>query len=277
MPVIIIGIAFVGIIVGMSLKDSRHNSTTQIQGNPVNLTNHLTEFTRLIRQGHRPSQWLINAAASEAYAKGDWYLAQTITNSYNQPQYDHRVSYDYGEVEYKPSPKKRKIEKVIDIQEEVKPQEEVIEEKKPLELSFNRITSPVDYISDDDWRMFVEISKIENPEFNTDNSMGMFRQNKKRLLKLGIDPDTLKTPVDQYNAFEAECVKLMTEGKNLINQSVAMPIQVDNESTPITLSGLLTVLRHAGTENATKWLDSDEERKKFPHTTKAFKRSNGCF
>jgi hypothetical protein len=69
----------------------------------------------------------------------------------------------------------------------------------------------------------------------------------------------------------------MKEGKNLINQSVAMPINVDSESTPITLSGLLTVLRHAGTENATKWLDSDEERKRFPHTTKAFKRSNGCF
>jgi hypothetical protein len=276
MPIIILGIACVGLIVGMSLKDRSH-SQTQVQGNPINLTNHLAEFTRLIRQGHRPSQWLVNAAASEAYSHGDWYLAQTITNSYPDPrhiQHQYHESYDYGSVE--PS-RRKKVDKkeVIDIEEVEVP--EKIEEKKPLELSYNKITSPVDYISNDDWRMFVEVSKIEKPEFFTDNSLGMFRQNKKRLMKMGIDPETIKTPVDQYNAFEAECVQLMKEGKNLINQSVAMPINVDSESTPITLSGLLTVLRHAGTENATKWLDSDEERKRFPHTTKAFKRSNGCF
>lgn len=278
-PILIFG-TFVILVSSLKDRPNNHSSATQVQGNPVNLTSHLAEFAHLIRQGHRPNQWLVNAAVSEAYEKGDWHLAQTISNSYSAPQIpkphyqEHRYEMPYEERPVrKPAPPK----KVIEVKETALPKKEVIEEKKLLELAFSKITSPIDYVPDDDWRMFVEVSKIENASFSNDNSVGMFRQNRKRLQKLGIDPDTLKDPVEQYNAFETECVQLINDGKNLINQSVAMPISVDHEETPITMSGLLSVMRHAGVENAAKWLDSGEERNKFPHTTKAFKRSNGCF
>jgi hypothetical protein len=152
-----------------------------------------------------------------------------------------------------------------------------VEAPKQLAFSVNQTSSPVEGITNDDWRMFIEASRREAPEFNDDNSIGMFRQNKKRLQKMGINPDEIKTPVDQYNAFETECIQLIREGNNLIKQSVAMPVEVDGENVPITLSGLLSVMRSAGVQNASKWLDSPDERKRFQNTTEAFKRSNGCF
>jgi hypothetical protein len=255
-PLIILGTCLVVIV---SLKDNkRPQSSTEVRGNPVNLTSHLSEFTTLIRNGHRPSQWLINQAINEAYHSGDWKLAKAISDSYTTP---------IPEVKRKPAEVK-------------KPEAVKIEEKEPQkQLDFNPslTSSPVEGITNDDWRMFIEVSKVESPTFDKNNLIGMFRQNKKRLQKLGIDPKDIKTPVEQYTAFEAECVQLISEGNNLIKQSVAMPVEVDGESVPITLSGLLTVMHHAGVENAAKWLDSSEERKKFPNTTEAFKRSNGCF
>lgn len=244
-----------------SLKDDKRNhSSTEVRGNPVNLTSHLSEFTTLIRSGHSPSRWLINQAINEAYRNGDWKLAHAISESYTKPIPETR----------KKPPEVKKTE--IEAKEEVKD-----EAPKQLEFNPSLATSPVDGIENDDWRMFIEVSKIESPSFDKNNLIGMFRQNKKRLQKLGIDPKEIKTPIEQYNAFEAECIQLISEGGSLIKQSVAMPIEVDGESFPITLSGLLTVMHHAGVENAAKWLDSSEERKKFPHTTEAFKRSNGCF
>jgi len=257
-PFLVLGVCLAVIV---SLKDNSHaQSSTEVRGNPVNLTSHLTEFTTLIRNGHRPSQWLINQAINEAYYNGDWKLAKAISDSYTTP---------VPEVKRKPV----EVKKV----EAPKIEEKKEEPQKQLDFNPSLTSSPVDGINNDDWRMFVEVSKIESSSFDKNNLIGMFRQNKKRLQKLGIDPKEVKTPIGQYNAFEAECVQLMSEGNNLIKQSVAMPIEVDGENVPITLSGLLTVMHHAGVENAAKWLDSSEERKKFPNTTEAFKRSNGCF
>ena len=259
-PIIFLGACLIIIV---SLKDDKHHiqSATEVRGNPVNLTSHLAEFTSVIRGGHRPSRWLVLQAIEEAYNKGDWKLAQTISEHYNTEIPETR----------KEAPKKEaaKPEQPKEIEE--------VREVKQLEFNSMNTTSPVEGILNDDWRMFVEVSKIESADFNKNNTIGMFRQNKRRLQKLGINPDDVKTPIDQYSAFEAECVQLLSEGNNLIKQSVAMPIEIDGESMPITLSGLLAVMHHAGVENASKWLDSSDERRKFPNTTEAFKRSNGCF
>lgn len=259
-PILFLGTCLILIV---SLKDNKNSnqSATEVRGNPINLTSHLAEFTSIIRGGHRPSDWLVLQAIDEAYNKGDWKLAQAISESYHRPI-----------PEVKKEPKKEVVKK----DEPVKEIEEV-REVKQLEFNPSMTSSPVEGILNDDWRMFVEVSKIESSDFNKNNTIGMFRQNKKRLQKLGIEPSNVKTPIDQYNAFEAECVQLLSEGNSLIKQSVAMPIEVDGESVPITLSGLLAVMHHAGVENAAKWLDSSDERRKFPNTTEAFKRSNGCF
>lgn len=261
-PILFLGTC---LILLASLKDNKesHKSATEVRGNPIDLTSHLTEFTVLIRKGHKPSDWLVIQAVEEAYSKGDWKLAQAISEHYSRQIPETR--------------------KEVEVKKETKAPAELpkesAEEKEVKQLDFNpsNATSPVQGILNEDWRMFVEVSKIESPDFNKNNTIGMFRQNKRRLQKLGIDPSNVKTPVDQYAAFEAECVQLLSEGNNLIKQSVAMPIEIDGENMPITLSGLLSVMHHAGVENAAKWLDSGEERKKFPNTTEAFKRSNGCF
>lgn len=266
-PVIILGIC-VGFIIKMSMSSSQSPQTSfkdakiEVRG-VVDLTPHLTEFTQLIRSGHRPNRWLVTEAISEAYDIGDWELVRAISDNYTDkiPQY------------------KRKKKEVVKKKEEPEEKVEEIEEmgeKAPLFL-VQKTTSPIEGVPDDDWRMFVEVSKVESPDFISTSSIGMFRQNKKRLAKLGLPEDSLKDPIAQYDAFEKEVIKLMNEGKEVFDQSVAMPIDLEGDSTAMTLSGLLAVMRNAGTANTSKWIDSPDERRKFPHTTEAFKKANGCF
>ena len=267
-PIIILGFC-VGFIL-INTRDSRESIHTSksvvVSGEPYqpvrDLTPHLTEFSQLIKKGHRPSQWLVSEAVTEAWDSGRWELARSIAKSYP------------SEITIERRKKKAEVKKEAPTKVVAE-----IEESAPKELGFRAelATSPVDGISNDDWRMFVQASSYENPEFSSNSSLGMFRQNKKRLEKLGIPLDKVKDPIDQYSAFEQEVVSLLHEGDDLIKQSVAMPIDVDGDNVPITLSGLVAVMRIAGTANAAKWLDSPEERKKFPNTTEAFKRANGCF
>ncbi len=48
-------------------------------------------------------------------------------------------------------------------------------------------------------------------------------------------------------------------------------------SIPLTLSGALGIASVAGLEGCAGWLESKADRKRFPHTTQAFLRTNGCF
>jgi hypothetical protein len=269
-PIIILGFC-VGFIL-INSRDSRSSTVTktvvETSGEAyrpaVDLTPHLTEFSFLIKKGHRPSQWLITEAVAEAWEVGKWELARTIAKNYPSD-----ITIERRKKKLEPK-KETPVKVAAEIEEEA-------EVPKQLSFSTEKATSPVSGINDDDWRMFVQASSYELPEFTSNNSLGMFRQNKKRLEKLGISVEKVKDPIEQYNAFEQEVVSLISEGNDLIKQSVAMPIEINGESMPITLSGLIAVMRIAGTSNAAKWLDSQEERKKFPNTTEAFKRANGCF
>jgi hypothetical protein len=269
-PIVILGIC-VGFIVIQSVRyspapqPSLKDVPVQVKG-VVDLTPHLTEFTQIIRKGHYPNRWIINQAINEAYHSGNWRLAKSIADNYVE---------DYEEPE-QPPPKAKEKSNVVSKEVPKEEAVEELEEKAPLFL-VQKTSSPIDGVNNDDWRMFVEASRIEDPAFNSPSSMGMFRQNKKRLSKLGIKEEILQDPITQYDAFEKEVSMLMDEGKEVFKQSVAMPISIDGDNTPMTLSGLLAVMRSAGTANAAKWIDSEDERRKFPNTTEAFKRANGCF
>ncbi len=45
----------------------------------------------------------------------------------------------------------------------------------------------------------------------------------------------------------------------------------------VTLSGVLGVIQAAGLEGAAAWLESPDDRRRFPGTTAAFLRTNGAF
>lgn len=239
---------------------------TQVSGRePVDITPHLTEFTKVIRRGHKPHRWLVNNAIDEACRKGNWRLVESI--SQNFLQYDPALD-SIG----KPKSKAENTEK---LEESEKTPEQLDKGVTKVKFNVDFTTSPIEGISDEDWRMFVETSRSETEDFSTDSSVGMFRQNRKRLAKLGIND--IGDPISQYDAFEKEVSQLMQESTVLVKDYVAMPVVIDGDSVPITLSGLLSVMRIAGTKNAEKWLTSEDERKRFPNTTDAFKRSNGCF
>lgn len=235
-------------------RNGNSSVSSRIQGEPViDLTPHLTEFSRLIKDGYHPSRWLVSGAIEEACEMGDWPLVRAISRNYT---FEDAPLEDVGES----SEESKELPK---------------EESKRLEFSIERTSSPIEGIGDDDWRMFVNASRVESEDFDSEHSTGMFRQNKKRLAKLGIS-DT-KDPISQYSAFEKEVSQMVGESKEIINKHVAMPVNINGEDIPVTLSGLISVMRIAGSKNAEKWLESEDERKKFPNTTEAFKRSNGCF
>lgn len=259
-PIVFFMLGFACIMKAISTPSPQHTVSTQVQGSlssPVDLTPHLSEFTRLIRDGHRPSQWLVTEAIAEAFHAGNIELCQAISDNYPS---DITIKRRQSKKSATPAPTAE------------------LPENNQKYFTLEKVTSPSEAITDDDWRMFVDASTVADPNFNSDNAIGMFRQNKKRLIKLGISEKEVKDdPISQYNAFEKEVQELMNEGIGLIKLHTAMPIDVNGESLPITMSGLIAVMRNAGVQNAAKWIDSPEERKKFPNTTEAFQKANGCF
>jgi hypothetical protein len=267
-PFLIIGIGL-GWFFSRKESPSFKDTPSVTAGHPlptVDLTPHLNEFKRLINRGHRPSKWLVNGAIEEAYLRGNWSVVKAIAENYVD---DPKLPAPSTE-----TPKTENIEDGKDVTPETAnieaPKFEIANVSPPIDP-----TSGMPIASKEDWQMFVSVSRVAPETFDSENSVGMFRQNKKRLAKMGISDVT--TPIKQYDAFENEVIQMIGEGKELSRLHVAMPIDVDGETFPITLSGLVAVMRIAGTKNAGSWLDSPDERRKFPNTTEAFKKANGCF
>lgn len=273
-PFIMFGVAIGFFISAITSKGRNQKTVEQIKtvvGTPLDVTSHLAEFSALIRRGHKPNEWLITQAINEAISKGDWNVAQAISDNFCKAE-ENLPQFPTPPIETPIIPVEAAPVEVPVVSETPNKEEAKVESPKFL---VEKTSSPIKGIPDDEWRMFVDISRVEAPEFDSENSFGMFRQNKKRTAKLGLTPSA--DPVEQYTAFEKEVEQLLQEGQALSKMHVAMPIDVGDESIPLTLSGLVSVMRNAGTKNAESWIDSKETRNKFSHTTEFFKKANGIF
>lgn len=142
--------------------------------------------------------------------------------------------------------------------------------------------SPLRGVSDSAWREFVRRLAREAPTFNSTRSVGQYRQRRERLAELGVDPNALHGSViaqraaldtDLANAHHhAVAGGLLAEH---LGRMITMPGHDGEER--ITLSGVLGVIQCAGLEGAVSWLERPSDRKRFPHTTQAFLRTNGIF
>lgn len=141
-------------------------------------------------------------------------------------------------------------------------------------------SSPIAGIDSDEWREFVHRVEREPSSFATPRHVGRFRQRRDRLAELGIDPTrVINAPTEQERALEADMKDAYKHAKasGLVDEYLQTAIPIENKEHPISLSGLLGLIQAAGLEGAYEWLEKPADRKRFPHTTAMFLKTNGVF
>lgn len=142
--------------------------------------------------------------------------------------------------------------------------------------------SPIPGVSDAAWRNFVAQLSREAPEFSSSRHVGQYRQRRERLAELGIDPAAIADSAQaQRTALDTDLAEAYRHGvaSELFSQHLGRPIMLPGRQSAemITLSGVLGVIQCAGLEGAVGWLERPGDRKRYPHTTQAFGRTNGAF
>jgi hypothetical protein len=142
--------------------------------------------------------------------------------------------------------------------------------------------SPLAGVGDGPWREFVVRLEREPATFSSSRHVGQYRQRRERLAELGVDPSALLGSAQaQRSALDADLVDAHHHAASAgdlskhVGRAVAIPGRDGKET--ITLSGVLGVIQCAGLDGATGWLESPGDRRKFPHTTQVFLRTNGVF
>jgi len=142
--------------------------------------------------------------------------------------------------------------------------------------------SPIVGVDPAAWSQFRARLERETPLYESSRHVGRYRQRRDRLAELGIDPrSVIGDPDAQRDALDVDLADAHRHAaaSGLAAEHVGRPIMLPGEerAQPITLSGVLGVIQAAGLEGACGWLESPADRRKFPHTTRAFLRTNGVF
>jgi len=142
--------------------------------------------------------------------------------------------------------------------------------------------SPLAGVSDEAWRQFVGLLARESPLFSSSRHVGQYRQRRERLAEFGVDPQTLHgSAAAQRQALDTDLVDAHQHAAagGILTAHLGRPVVIPGHegTATITLSGVLGVIQCAGLDGAVGWLESSNDRKRYPHTTQAFLRTNGVF
>jgi len=142
--------------------------------------------------------------------------------------------------------------------------------------------SPLAGVPDSAWREFVARLERESPTFSSSRHVGQYRQRRERLAELGIDPGAVHgSAASQRAALDVDLADAHGHAAagGLISEHLGRAITLPGHdgAQTISLSGLLGVIQCAGLEGAVGWLESSNDRRRYPHTTQAFLRTNGVF
>ena len=142
--------------------------------------------------------------------------------------------------------------------------------------------SPLPNVSSGAWSEFSRRLEREAPTFDNGRHVGRYRMNKQRVAELGFDPSALVgAPEVQDQALVADVSDAYHHvlESGMADDCIGKPISWadDEEPQQVTLSGVLGVAAAAGLDGAAGWFENKEDRKRYPHTTKAFKSTNGVF
>lgn len=144
------------------------------------------------------------------------------------------------------------------------------------------VSSPIVGIAHDSWDALCKTLAIDHPDHDSDRRVGKYNASKSRLEQIGIDPATIVGSSDAQD--DALCADLadahrQLEEKGVLRKAIGKAVRIPDMEIPvsISLSGLLGIVAVAGVDGTTKWLAHEADRKRFPHTTNLFLRSNGIF
>ncbi len=158
------------------------------------------------------------------------------------------------------------------------------EESSEGTITVSGRSSPIEGVGTEEWGAFVGKISRELPTFTSARHVGQFRQRMDRLADLGLDPSQVATSPDaQRAALDADMADAHHHAAasgmlaHHCGAAVEIPIPGGAKRVQVTLSGVLGVIQAAGLEGAAEWLERPADRKRFPHTTQAFLRTNGVF
>jgi len=162
------------------------------------------------------------------------------------------------------------------------PQPAGMMDEAPSQADASSPGSPLAGVSDNAWREFVKRLAREAPTFSSERSVGQYRQRRERLAELGANPSALQgSAVAQREALDMDLADAHNHAAagGLLAEHLGRVISVPGHEGEerITLSGILGVIQCAGLEGAVGWLEQPNDRKRFPHTTQVFLRTNGIF
>jgi hypothetical protein len=144
------------------------------------------------------------------------------------------------------------------------------------------LSSPIKGVDPIDWSRFCDKLEREPAEYVSARHVGRYRQRKERLQELGIDPrSVIGSPDAQRAALDTDLADAHhhASASGLADDHVGRKIALPGgeAATEVTLSGVLGVIQAAGLDGAAGWFERQGDRKKYPHTTVAFTRTNGVF
>lgn len=144
------------------------------------------------------------------------------------------------------------------------------------------VSSPIAGIDHQSWDALCKTLAIDHPDHDSERRVGKYSARKSRLEQIGIDPATIVGSSDaQDDALCADLADAHTrlEKKGVLHKVIGKSVRIPDMDAPvsISLSGMLGLTAVAGVDNAIKWLTNEADRKRFPHNTNIFLRSNGIF
>jgi len=193
----------------------------------------------------QPHEVDIEGALSEAYDAGDLNLMRRLQEMF--PQEDQ--------------------------EDETKEEDEA----SPDVIGKSSLSSPFDGIPDQAWSDFVGKLATEKEDYKGPRHIGKYHHSLSRLEQLGIKAEELASGDKQYEALVTDLKSSKELAGDVIHEHLAHPIKVSGEEHVITLSGIMGLLKAAGPQKARSWLTNEEDRERFPHTTKMFLETNGVF
>jgi len=211
---------------------------------------YLDELGKYLRSGREPSEKLIQCAIYEALQQGRDDVADAIVEKF------------YPDTE-----------ETDDEDEETPTSEEKPTEDQADTITVSGKSSPIAGVSNEHWETFVSKLATKPADFATDRYVGKYHLRKDRVKELGFDLINAPDDETQYAMLCADLVDAKERAAKLIADHLASIVVIDGVEHGVTLSGILGVLKAAGSTNAESWFGGD----RFKETTAVFLATNGVF
>ena len=171
--------------------------------------------------------------------------------------------------------------------------------REPITPKQKQLLSPLVGVTREQWERFLKVMSDDKNGKSVSKSgyIGYFRFSMPRLNDIGLACNVRKVAVDGKQVWQGDFIPPLTldgflESPTVQCKAFALAtgdlatrirsvypegVNGDIDGVRASLSGLIAVAHKAGLKGLGSWMSKPEDRKKFPHTTEAFRAANGIF